>query len=116
MALRPSSTAMNSSTNSLLNMSVGSTILTPNNKTVGVTSSTPSKQTSRDLSNMSPVCAIPPAGNFAAVAANNPSSKPASSKYYKMDINVNEFVVCNRNNSRKAFMNIKMVIKENILM
>ncbi|XP_022919409.1 CCR4-NOT transcription complex subunit 3 [Onthophagus taurus] len=74
MAVRASSTTMNSSSNSLLNSSVNSTISTPNNK-VNLVSSTPSKQTAREITNPSPVCPVSTAGNFAAVTANNPSSK-----------------------------------------
>ncbi|XP_017775851.1 PREDICTED: CCR4-NOT transcription complex subunit 3 [Nicrophorus vespilloides] len=71
-AVRASSTTMNSSTNSILNTSGNSTTsTTPNNKPVLI-SSTPSKP-ARDT-NGSPVVQVHP-GNFAAVAANNPTSK-----------------------------------------
>ncbi|KAK9728441.1 Not1 N-terminal domain, CCR4-Not complex component [Popillia japonica] len=85
-AVRASSTTMNSSSNSILNSSGNSTISTPNNKT-NLASSTPNnKPLSRD--NPSPVCSIPTTGNFAAVAANNPSSKPATTNVDSVPVSV----------------------------
>lgn len=71
-AVRASSATLNSSSNSVLNMSGNSTTSTPSSKSTLV-SSTPSKPPRETIP--SPVLQVSTSGNFAAVAANNSSSK-----------------------------------------
>ena len=76
-AVKPSNTTMNNAANSILISSSNSSTSTVTNKP-GLISSTPIKGSSQE-SAVSPVCPVTLAGNFAAVAATNPASKPATS-------------------------------------